>query len=374
MNRLPTQWRSVSSRESQVKTTPNSHQLGLTLVELLVAMVISLLITLAAIAALTVSRQGFTTVDAASQLRDNGRFAVDLIQRLGVQSGFKDASFGGQLPTTNTPDRAPNIMGFTNSLISPSNPLNAATARTTGSVGYGSDVLILRNQLVKLNSDPNSIEADGSMIDCMGNNGGSPSHPRGTAPATRDERMASILSVAISKGEPSLMCATVQSNGTISVPQPIIRGVENFQVLYGTEGVTANIAPPATYGRTAGAPAPTTSAAWAAWWAALDQTPDTYLRADQMTVPGDPVSTNANWRRVRSLRIGMILRGAPNSAQSSVAQTLYPFGPGQSSSTGTKGSAMSSADDPGTIFTAPADGRLRQVVTFTVHLRNSQSL
>ena len=49
------------------------HMRGLTLIELLVAMVIGLVIVLAAVAALTVARRGFNTVDAASQLRDSGR-------------------------------------------------------------------------------------------------------------------------------------------------------------------------------------------------------------------------------------------------------------------------------------------------------------
>ena len=63
---------------------------GLTLVELLVALVISAVIAIAAISALIVSRQGFTAVDAASQLRDNGRFATEMLQRFGVQGGFND--------------------------------------------------------------------------------------------------------------------------------------------------------------------------------------------------------------------------------------------------------------------------------------------
>lgn len=353
----------------------SSHQQrGFTMVELLVAMVISLLIALAAIAALTVTRRGFSTVDASSQLRDNGRFTADLIQRLGVQSGFKDVLYAARPATQkdNTNDIAPSVTGFNNALSSSSAPLNASTARTAGVDGYGSDVLILRNQLVQLN--PGSIDADGSMIDCMGNNSGTPSHKGGLAPSTRDERMASILSVDVSTGEPSLMCATVNASGTISDNQPIVRGVENFQVLYGTEGVTPGTAAAVTYGLTANAPAPATSAAWTTWAASINQVPDRYLRADQMTVAGDTVSTNANWRRVRSIRIGMILRGPPNSAQNAVAQTLYPFGPAKSSGTGTTGSTFASASDPGTIFYAPADGRLRQVVTFTVHLRNSQSL
>ena len=67
---------------SLIRVKPLRQQ-GLTLVELMVAMAISLLITLAAVAALIVSRQGFTALDASSQLRDNGRFAADLLQRLG---------------------------------------------------------------------------------------------------------------------------------------------------------------------------------------------------------------------------------------------------------------------------------------------------
>lgn len=167
--------------------------------------------------------------------------------------------------------------------------------------------------------------------------------------------MASILSVAVSTGEPSLMCSTVDSAGTISTAQPIIRGVENFQVLYGVDGFTA---------------------VNTQFTGAQDSVPDKYLRADQLVVGGvaDSAATNSNWRRVRSLRIGMVLRGPPNSAQNSVAQTLYPFGLAKSSSAAAAGSAMSSANDPGTIFAAPADGRLRQVVTFTVHLRNDQGL
>ena len=92
--------------------------------------------------------------------------------------------------------------------------------------------------------------------------------------------------------------------------------------------------------------------------------PDSYLRADQLTVSGDARATRANWRRVRSLRIGMVLRSDVGAAQESKTQKLYPLGsPG-----------FSSADDVGTIYTAPADGRVRQVVTFTVHLRNDQGL
>lgn len=336
---------------------------GLTMVELLVAMVISMLIALAAISALTVTRQGFSTVDASSQLRDNGRFAADLIQRLAVQSGYKDAKFSGASAGTvlasvsglaTNPD--PNITGFNNALIHGTNPLNQSIARTAGVEGYGSDILILRYQGAE--TYPGSGISDRTMIDCAGN-------PATSIPVDRYDRMVSILHVAISQGEPSLMCSRSATGAAPFVTQPLIQGVERFQVLYGTDGVVPNVAPPVPASQ---------AAAEAAYTAYANQAPNRYYRADQLTVPGDDVGTNANWRLVRSLRIGMVLRGPLNSQQERVSQTFYSFGTGKASATGALGSALSSANDIGTAFTPAIDGRLRQVRTFTIQLRNQQNL
>ena len=323
-----------------------AQQSGLTMVELLVALVISMLISLAAISALVVTRQGFSTVDAASQLRDNGRFISDLIQRLGVQSGFSDVQYAAMFSTQAdvTANYAPNIFGFNNARASASDPLNASTARTAGEVGDGSDILILRYQNAE--TFPSSGVSDQSMIDCSGNF--SDTVPSGAT--GRAERFANILHVAVSQGEPTLMCTTVTPDGTVSSAQPIISGVENFQVLYGTDSVVINTAPTGT----------------------PDTVPDRYYRADQLTVTGNAAATNGNWRRVRSIRIGMVLRGPLGSQQERVNQTFYPFGLAKASSTGTAGSAMSAAADVNSVFTPAIDGRFRQVVTFTVHLRNDQ--
>ena len=342
-------WRAARLHCSSQKRRSSRHQHGFTLIELLVALVIGLLIALAAISALIVTRQGFTTVDAASQLRDNGRFVSDLIQRLGVQTGFKDALHAASPPppsaTGIAANPAPNISGFNNAKISASDPLNVSTARTSGEVGYGSDVLILGFQVAE--TFPGSGISDKSMIDCFGFSTATPA-------ANRDSQVVSILHVDVSLGEPALMCTSSDTGAApFRTSQPIIQGVENFQVLYGVDGVTAGAAPPAAPG---------------------DTVPDSYLRADQLTVAGNAIATNANWRRVRSLRIGMVLRGPLNTAQDKTAQTLYPFGAAKASAGSAKGSAMFSTNDPGTKFVTPADGRLRQVVTFTVHLRNDQGL
>jgi len=325
----------------------------MTLVELLVAMVVSLLVALAAVSALTVARRGFMTVDAASQLRDNARYTIDMVNRLVVQAGYPGVRYAtssrkreGGLDT-NPP---PNVFGFNNATPSSTDPLNSATTRTAGSAGYGSDVLILRYQADE--TFPGSGVADGTMITCLGSAGS-------TVPLDRDTRMISILYVApSSSGELALMCrASADGVGApAATGQPLVDGVENFQVLYGVDGVT-----PGTATATTAAPVKA----------------DRYLRADQLTVTSgsaesNAINTNNNWRRVRSIRIGMVLRGPPNSAQQNATQRLYPFGVAPSGSS--PGGFLSSSGDAGTVFDAPADGRLRQVVTFTIHLRNYQDL
>ncbi len=328
-----------------------AKQNGLTLIELLVALVISSVIAIAAISALVVSRQGFSTVDGASQLRDNARFANDMLRRFGVQAGFNDladATTVWQKDATGKPIGNPlaNVRGFNNAKASATDPVNAATARTSATeLGYGSDVLILQYQTVE--TSPGSGVSDNSMIDCFGR------APIGL-PTSPGDRRANIIHVGLDgAGEPGLRCST--DDATINPrSQALVPGVENFQVLYGVDGVTPGVEATGV----------------------KSEVVTNYLRADQLTVPADPdgSKTNSNWRRVRSLKIGMVIRGPVGSAQQAIAQTYYPLGGGRSAAGGSPGSAMSAAADIGTAYTPAADTRLRQVVTFTIHLRNEQGL
>lgn len=343
-----------------------SNQHGMTLVELLVALAIGLVVTLAAVSALVATRRGFNTVDASSQLRENGRYASDLIQRIVVQTGFKDPylAMTPPSPLEIAADLAgnfsSNVTGFNNASFNTGTgaDVTTATTRTAGTPGYGSDVLIVRYQTARTYATSTSATSDGSMVDCNGQS-------ITTVAANRNDRMVSIFYVDVgTDGEPSLFCSQADYNGaTIGVPQPgvpILSGVENFQVLYGMDGFDS------------------TSVVKTPFTAALDSVPQKYLRADEIVVANNTHSqaTYNNWRRVRSIRIGMVLRGPVGSQQESISQTFYPFGKGQSSaSSSSAGLALSNAtNDPGTVFTPAADGRLREVVTFTVHLRNDQFL
>ena len=164
------------------------------------------------------------------------------------------------------------------------------------------------------------------MIDCQG--------VAQTAPLLAND----LSDVAISlfwvevdgTGEPSLQCI---SRGNPASPsrntQPIIKGVETFQVMYGVD----------------------TNA---------DSTPERWVSANNVT----------NWTQVSAIRVGFVLRGAPGSSQgyqgaSATADEnkLYPLG---KTFTGTN-------TDAGLVFTPPNDGRLRRVFNATFTLRNPQN-
>ena len=351
--------------DSHATMSNERRQWGLTMIELLVALVLSSLIALAAVSSLIVARRGFSTADASSQLRDNSRYATDLIQRIVAQAGYINltdalnaktalvATFSG----TSTPP--PFIFGFNNSIlvgssISPTPMDNIQDNRnsTTGGCAStidtacvnGSDVLVVGYQIPKsydFEKPSGTYIPDKTMINCAG-------IAQVRDPMNSTDLVLSAFHVALSNGEPSLMCSYQDKTGTWqTAAQPIIQGVESFQVLYGVDGVTAGTATPTTT-------IPLNIA-------------NRYLRADQMIVVSNANETANNWRRVRSVRIGMVLRGPPNSGQDKdPEQKFYPLGMAMKSA--------SESDDKGSTFQPAADGRLRQTMTFTVYLRNEQNL
>lgn len=329
------------------------RQRGLTMVELLVAMTIGLVVTIAAISTLIMGRTGFSTVDNTGQLVDRERFAVDLLSRIVMQAGYEDFS---AVPLTTRAiakatgvDPEPDIYGWNNALYAQMADLNITTStlnadgnRSTGcspitdtSCLNGSDILLVRFQG---SSSPTTGAADGTMTDCRGQ-----AEPAITG-GNLNRRAVNILYVARdANGEPSLYCAyyDLTTNAWVAGTS-LIEGVESLQVLYGTDNVTPATAPPAAYG---------------------DTIVDRWLRADELKVTGNTAATRDNWRRVRAVRIGMVLRGPKGSAQTPLAATLNPLGP-----------AYVNASDTGSALAVTADSRLRRVATFTVHLRNDLSL
>lgn len=330
-----------------------SRQRGMTLIELMVALAVGLVVVIAAVASLVVGRIGFTSVDSSTQLRENGRYAASIIQRVVDESGFQDVA-GGQFPDPATAP-PPSLLGYDNSLVPPSSyPVNfplsglASGTRTSGcsvtdtSCVNGSDVLVVRYWGVSQPpGDP--TKPDGSIVNCAG--GKEPE--RATGPSF------SIFSVGRSQsGEPTLICTYQDLSGAWTTV-PLVTGVEGFQILYGTFGVTANVCSSAPIDSTTGEP--------------KEQPTDSYLTAAQMQGSGGAYCAN-NWARVRTLRIGMLLRGPASSAvvKGSAPTSISVLGGPNASY------SFSTAADVGSTLTVPADGRLRQQMVFTVALRNMQ--
>jgi type IV pilus assembly protein PilW len=328
--------------------SPARRQRGLTLIEMLVALTIGLIVAIAAVSTLIAGRSGFSTVDNTSQLVDRERFAIDTISKVVAQAGFEDV---GVLPLTTRAltkagggDPESDLYGWNDAVYGTPSTLEFATATFSGitdgnrngacavndtSCKNGSDVLTVRFQ-------GSGSPADGTMINCRGL--GEP----GLVSGNIDTRAVNMFYVGrdANTGEPALFCAYYNHAGAAWVAgQALIDGVETFQVLYGVDNVTAGVAPPAAYG---------------------DFVVDQWLRGDQLKVPGNGAATRENFRRVRAIRVGMVLRGAEGSAQTRQAASLAPLG---------SPTFVASADN-GSKLDVAADGRLRRVVNFTVHIRN----
>lgn len=327
------------------RATQRPRARGLTLIELLVALALTSIIVAAASAALLLARRGYASVDAASQLQDNARFAADVVLRTATQGGYLDVGFALQTQSADFKLAASSpsvayVQGYDNALkptgaVGVNGSRAGGCTRSAGSAcANGSDVLVVRAQASARVAG--ATDTDKALINCMGN-------AIDAAPTTRNDLMVSVFYVDVgSDNEPSLMCSVGTTLAMRPGTQPVVQGVESFQVLYGVDGVTPHAAPTM----------------------ASDGVAERYLRADQLVVPGDEAATLTNWQRVRALRIGMVLRGPVGSLQDrSLATVLYPLG-----------MTLGSPDDTGSIFTAPDDGRLRQTLTFTLHLRNAQPL
>lgn len=308
---------------------PARRQAGLTLIELMVALVLGMLIAAAAVAALVVARQGFNSVDQNAQLRENARFAASLIQRVATEAGFENAADGD----ISAPSAKPaGLAGWDNALLDV-DTLPAAQVHdsrdsdctaTDTSCANGSDIMVVRYKGASRPSGPGN-PADGTMINCAGV----------AEPETGDRAFSIFHVVRGASGEPVLAC-TFRDLGLASWRTlPLVQGVEGFQVLYGVDTLNA------------------------VGVAGEDSVADLYLRAAD--VDALPVATP--WSRVRSIRVGLVLRGPAGGApdKAATAETIAVLGPG-----------FSDAADTGSDLTVVADARMRHRLVFTVHLRNAQ--
>ena len=303
-------------------------QRGLTMIELLVAMALMGVVTVAAVALYSVSSQSYKTVDANQQLQETARFIFTQVGQAARIAGYEDlvGSVGvtGDRSATSymrsvfAPEGAvQSVIGYDDSVINTITDSFDDGGNNRGGVNF-SDSVAFRFFGSSLAS--NGATPDNSVVDCLGTSVG---YPTG---ATVGDVGLSLFWVRTVNGEPELQCLR-QGSGTRE-SQPIARGVESFQVLYGLDVDGTDLVPNR--------------------WASAS----------------DLLATD--WPRVRAVRVGLVLRGAPGSSQGPSAtaseNTLYPLGQ----------TFIGSATTNGLTFAAPNDGRLRRAFTAVFVLRNSR--
>ena len=304
------------------------RQAGLTLIELMVALAISLLIVIAAASFFLNSSKTRETQEAASLLQDNARYATEILTKSIEQAGYQNYAWGSSGATVRREvvapsDGEPDIRGYNNTAAGTS--LNNGAHNTSTNRVNNSDTLIVRYQ------GSGVSPGDGSMIDCRG-------EPQPEA-SNLVARAYSIFEVRRDSAgaEPELRCKYFNTATSLFSAEKIVRGVETFQVMYGVD----------TDG---------------------DSFVDKWLNAAEVN-PGGDTTALVDWAKVKSVRVGMVLRSPGRVADAvPVVTTLKPLGTNFSQNVNDNLAGVSTAPTEGQF--SSSDGRLRKVVTFTVNLRN----
>ncbi len=180
------------------RTNPDRRQQGLTLIEMMIAMVLGLVLVAGAIQLLVANKQSYFLQDAMSRLQENGRFALQLLTRDVRMAGFHDPLVGPTPPAF-----------YTDAAIT-----GAAAADNLGG-GVGDRLSVLR------------LNDAGIASDCLGQN------------ATSNQAI-NVYWVGDTDGDGNteLLCRGGDpiAGNWLGPAQPLVDDVESLQVQYGIDG------------------------------------------------------------------------------------------------------------------------------------------
>ncbi len=314
---------------------------GLTLVELMVSMTLSMFVVLAATVVLFSSKAGYLTVDDGTRLQESGRYAMELISRNIRQTAFENWD-KDDAPIVLADSITASIAGLDNKTTDETQAF--ISPASNGAAGAKNDVLGL-----KFYGSGAGTSGDGTVLNCAGFGVSAPS----SAASADTDRGASVFYVArSSRGDMELRCKYASDSGWNS--EAIISGVDSFQVLYGLD-TTGN-----------GIPSKYVSASTINY---LDQIqffkiPYTIKSSEARNAEKNKIT---NWKKVVAIKIALLISGSQKGRvdQQTAVYDLF----------GEKYSAENAASDPGTQVreeNLPADSRnrLRQLFTATILIRN----
>ncbi|MCC6072779.1 PilW family protein [Massilia sp. GCM10020059] len=306
------------------------RQRGLTLVELMVAITIGLLVLLFAAAMLISANRGHAAQEEAARLDDSGRFALEVIARAVRQTAYVnwDRADAG---IADDPTAPPRVVGMDNrSLVKTADFISDPRP----DVANGSDVLALR--FAGAGAGP---DGDGSMTSCAGFG------------VSELEEGWSIFYVGRSAvGDTELRCK--YRGSTSWGADAIVGGVDSFQVLYGLDTdvpadglanlfVNASVVSALDDGLT------------------IDGANETERELD--------LRRKTYWKRVASIKVGLILHGEKRVRMNAQPIVFDVFGPAYADALGSSdpGTRISESDMPGSLRE-----RERRLFSSTIMLRN----
>lgn len=180
-------------------TAKASYQSGFSLIELMIAMALSLIILLAVVQVFLSSRQTYVLSDDLSRIQENGRFSLEFLAKNVRVAGYQA-------------NKADSLHPFYTDACEEFAPC------TNNGNGNGSDRFA-----VWLNPAPD----DGSDIDCTG------------ATVNANDVIANVYYITTNAdtGINSLTCRgfNITNNAWNAVEQPLIDGIDNMQILYGVD-------------------------------------------------------------------------------------------------------------------------------------------
>jgi type IV pilus assembly protein PilW len=352
------------------------RQTGLSLIELMIAMLVGLILIAGVLSIFISSRQSYGINDAVGQIQENGRFALDFIRTATRKAGYMGCATSALTTSYLNPaadsmpyDFTTAINGYIFTAAAPAPTENPAAdpsaadwspnldAYLTGKVLPNTDVLVVRftqnNPMYITNISSSSavnMTVSGSVA---GVNSLAPgdlmlisncasaivmqttaptagtliSHAGAGSPGNADTGVptsyigAQVVSPNTdafyigqgADGSPALYAASFV--GGVFTSQELVPGVESMRVLYGVD---------------------TTGS----------QVPSQYETADQVDATG-------LWNNVVSVRVGLLLRSTTGAVPLPAVAPSYTL------------------LDSTTAFTAPRDTRLRQIFIATIGLRNN---
>lgn len=260
-------------------------QRGLSLVELMVALLLSMILMAGFLQIFMSVRSTYATSEAVSRLQENGRFALLFLSEHARLAGYRDPKYI---------DRPMPIMPPESEGCSVANNFCSADRGVISTLIEGTET----SDRISFEYQP-PIDSNGNRLDCIGNSVPSPHD---------DSTIINTFTTMIKNGSPALVCRTITKNGTVLANNSeLVGGIDAIQFQYG-------IAP--------------------------DGFVSQYVSADRVN----------NWGLVRALRIAVLANSVSRVTPAPPDKEFYLLDAGPYTFT---------------------DGKMRQVFTTTVLLRNS---